>query len=153
MVSAESGRHSWQLHMQESTGTDIVQFCGSMATVKIRFFRAQHHLGSVQVLMGLHTRKLIQFDRFQIWKQSGRCSEMARSGTECSVANAFWQHWPRGQANRADAQVYDFRLFLFTVDHGFVLIMTRLPSLALLRQSIEVARLGSDQALEFLVIA
>lgn len=47
-----------------------------------------------------------------------------------------------------DAQAYDVMSFLPAVDHGFVLITTRLPSLGVIGTSTEVTRLRLDQALE-----
>ncbi|KAI4287728.1 MAG: hypothetical protein L6R35_003007 [Caloplaca aegaea] len=56
----------------------------------------------------------------------------------------------RDVPNDEDGQAYNVRSFLPAADHGSILITTRLPSLGELGKSIEVTRLGNDQALELL---
>ncbi|KAL9019552.1 MAG: hypothetical protein Q9185_003172 [Variospora sp. 1 TL-2023] len=56
----------------------------------------------------------------------------------------------RDVQNDEDGQAYDVKSFLPAADHGSFLITTRLPSLGELGKSIEVTRLGHDQALELL---
>ncbi|KAI4136790.1 MAG: hypothetical protein LQ341_005446, partial [Variospora aurantia] len=56
----------------------------------------------------------------------------------------------RDVQNDEDGQAYDVTSFLPAADHGSILITTRLPSLGEIGKSIEVTRLGNDQALELL---
>lgn len=54
------------------------------------------------------------------------------------------------QSMKVDAQIYNITSFLSSVDHDFILIITRLSSLKEIEKSIEVTRLRSDQALKLI---
>ncbi len=54
------------------------------------------------------------------------------------------------QSMKVDAQIYNITSFLSSVDHDFILIITRLSSLREIEKSIEVTRLRSDQALKLI---
>lgn len=54
------------------------------------------------------------------------------------------------QSMKVDAQIYNITSFLSSVNHDFILIITRLSSLKEIEKSIEVTRLRSDQALKLI---
>lgn len=54
------------------------------------------------------------------------------------------------QSMKVNAQIYNITSFLSSVDHDFILIITRLSSLKEIEKSIEVTRLRSDQALKLI---
>ena len=54
------------------------------------------------------------------------------------------------QSMKVDAQIYNITSFLSSVNHDFILIITRLSSLREIEKSIEVTRLRSNQALKLI---